>query len=270
MQIAHDTMKRYGNVSDAVTGLLVAGNRPDQFKKASISGSDFLVIDLEGSVPRCDKEIALNIAVSALAPRSPLNMRAMVRMNGSSIAERANETVALRDLARQRGHGLLGIMLPMIEEPQDVAEVANLFFEVDPSLTIVPLIETIRGVDNVGAIAAVVGVTRLALGAKNIGLDTEVGRISQTVDFARARLVIASRAAGIRAPLDSPAADVTDFAAISAEATFAHSYGFGGKLCTHPDQVGVIKAAFAQSAAEVAWARIADTANAAPRETGSV
>lgn len=67
--------------------------------------------------------------------------------------------------------------------------------------------------------------------------------------------MIASRAAGIAAPLDSPSTDVRDLERVLASARAARSAGFGGQLCIHPAQLPAVRAGFAPTAAEVEWAR---------------
>jgi citrate lyase subunit beta/citryl-CoA lyase len=73
--------------------------------------------------------------------------------------------------------------------------------------------------------------------------------------YFRSQLVFVSRVAGISAPVDgvTPRFDTPD--AVTADATRAKRFGFGGKLCIHPKQVAWVQACFAPSAEDVAWAR---------------
>ena len=72
--------------------------------------------------------------------------------------------------------------------------------------------------------------------------------------YARARIVIASRAAGIEAPLDTVWVDLADVEGLEASARTALGLGFQGKMCIHPNQIPVVNRVFTPSEAEIAFA----------------
>jgi len=65
---------------------------------------------------------------------------------------------------------------------------------------------------------------------------------------------MASRAAGIEAPLDTVWADLRDAEGFARSAACAAALGFQGKMCIHPDQIAVTNAAFSPSEAALEWA----------------
>ena len=71
----------------------------------------------------------------------------------------------------------------------------------------------------------------------------------------RSQLVLASRLAGIQAPVDGPCTSWDDTDLVASDARRACKLGFGGKLCIHPKQVASVNAAFSPSEVEVTWAR---------------
>jgi citrate lyase subunit beta/citryl-CoA lyase len=71
---------------------------------------------------------------------------------------------------------------------------------------------------------------------------------------ARDRVVLASRAAGAQAPLDSPWFHLRDMDGFRRALERSRRGGFQGRLCVHPDQVPVANAAFTPSAEDVARA----------------
>ena len=71
----------------------------------------------------------------------------------------------------------------------------------------------------------------------------------------RLALVLASRRAGLAAPIDGVTPDWRDAARLAADAARARRGGFGAKLCIHPDQVAPVHAALGPSTDELAWAR---------------
>jgi citrate lyase subunit beta/citryl-CoA lyase len=79
--------------------------------------------------------------------------------------------------------------------------------------------------------------------------------------------VIASRAAGLAAPVDTVFFDVTDSQGLAADCAEAKDLGFQGKAVIHPRQIEPVNSAFTPSQAEVAQARrIVDAFTAAERK----
>jgi citrate lyase subunit beta/citryl-CoA lyase len=72
---------------------------------------------------------------------------------------------------------------------------------------------------------------------------------------ARSRLVLASRVAGVRPPIDSVLTRLDDEEALRAEATQARALGYFGKSAIHPRQLPAIHEAFTPTEAEIAHAR---------------
>jgi citrate lyase subunit beta / citryl-CoA lyase len=73
--------------------------------------------------------------------------------------------------------------------------------------------------------------------------------------YARSRMVLASRVAGIVPPLDGVTAALDDPDRLAADVNRARRLGFGGKLCIHPRQIEAVNRSFSPSEAEVSWAR---------------
>jgi citrate lyase subunit beta/citryl-CoA lyase len=72
---------------------------------------------------------------------------------------------------------------------------------------------------------------------------------------ARFELVLASRLAGIAAPIDGVTVQLEDLSETSDDAAHARDIGMSGKLCIHPRQIAPVLSAFAPSEAEIDWAR---------------
>lgn len=241
--------------ASAVTALFVPGDRPERFRKATGSAADVVIIDLEDAVAPDRKADALAAILEHLAPGAD-TVRALVRVNAEGTATLPAELAALRGLAAQPGHGLLGLVVPKAENPKLLREVASAFATVaGQPLALVALIESAAGVQNAPELARVSGVTRLAFGAIDYALDINAGLGDRVLDYARSTIVVASRAAGLDAPLDSPSVQISDAGAMAEAAALARQFGFGGKLCIHPAQLEPVEAAFRPTPAEVDWAR---------------
>lgn len=233
----------------AVTALFVPGDRPERFAKALAACAGVVIIDLEDAVAPANKAAALAAVVDSLKAG---DIRALVRVNPKDSNTHHAEIAALLDVTNEDGHGLLGVVLPKADDPQFVAELRGRF---SGDLALVPLIESAAGLVHAVELARVPGVTRLAFGAIDFALDIDASGEDRFLDHARSQLVVASRAAGIAAPLDSPCVDIQDEYRIAESALLARNFGFGGKLCIHPRQIATVADAFVPSEAEKAWAR---------------
>jgi citrate lyase subunit beta / citryl-CoA lyase len=238
-------------VAGAVTALFVPGNRPERFAKAAASGADVVIIDLEDAVAAGDKAAARREAVAALSGGGS-GVRALVRPNAPGTAEYDGDVRALLDLASRPGHGLLGVMVPKAEDPEQLAALAA---SLPRDVPLVALVESALGLVNAVDLARVPGVARLAFGAIDFALDIDADGGDRFLDHARSQLVVASRAAGIAAPLDSPATAIRDTEPVAESARLGRGFGFGGKLCIHPAQLPAVRAAYTPSAEQLEWAR---------------
>ncbi len=222
--------------------LFVPGNRPDRFEKALRSGADAIILDLEDAVSVAEKDEAREAISAWLSPEHP----AYVRVNGASTGWFRDDLDAI---ARP---GLSGILLPKAEKPDQVSEAASLLAE---EATIVPILETGLGIWDARTLAAARRVERLAFGALDFTLDVGIGGEGEELLYARSRLVLASRVAGILPPLDGVTAALDDPDRLAADVDRARRLGFGGKLCIHPRQAEAVNRGFVPSETEISWAR---------------
>ncbi len=236
-------------VAAAVTALFVPGDRPERFAKAAASGADVVIVDLEDAVATENKAKALTAAVDSL---SRVDLRALVRINPLGTESSKAEIAAVLDVAQRARHGLLGLVISKAEDSLALRNLAGRCEMLD--LAVVPLIETAVGVMGAAEIAGITGVTRLSFGAIDYALDIDAGSDDRFLDHARSALVVSSRAAGIPAPLDSPAIYIKEVDKVQASAKLARGFGFGGKLCIHPSQVAVVNQSFRPGLDEVEWA----------------
>ena len=254
-------------VAGAVTALFVPGNRPDRYAKAAAAGPDLVLVDLEDAVSPPDRPAALAAVVAALEPEAPVpaggsrkpgnpRFRAAVRINGTQAPSHRSELDALLALAGRAGHGLLGIMLAKAEDPDQLFDLAERLARAGGEpLGLIPLVESARGVLAASELAGVEGVTRLAFGALDLALDIDAVDSGPTVTAARAQVVLASRAARIAGPLDTPSLAIDDPAEVTAAAHRARAAGCTGLLCIHPRQLEPVRDAFRPTADELRWAR---------------
>lgn len=218
--------------------LFVPGNRPERFDKALASAADTVIVDLEDAVPPDQKDAARRAVSAWLAAARPV----AVRINAADTPWHRD------DLAVCRQPGVSAVMVAK-------AERADALAALDLGVPLLPLIESAAGIDQLRAIAAVPGVQRVAFGAIDFQLDLHMRASFDELVFFRSQIVLASRLAGLAAPIDSPSVAIDDLAEVEREALAARRLGFGAKLCIHPKQADAVNRSFSPTDAELAWAR---------------
>jgi len=228
-------------MNNANSLLFVPGSRPERFGKALEAGADLVVIDLEDAVGPADKDTAR----AALAGWLDTSRPVLIRINAAETPWFA------ADLALLAQAGIAGVVLPKAERPEDIAAASA----AGKGLAVWPLIETARGFAHRHALARCANVERLIFGTIDFQADLNMRCGEDELLPFRAGLVLASRLAGIAAPIDGVCTAIDDGELLLAESQRARRLGFGGKLCIHPKQVAVVNRAFTPSADEVAWAQ---------------
>ena len=126
-----------------------------------------------------------------------------------------------------RKPGIMGIVLPKAEHPEQIAQVAASLID---EARVLPILETALGVWNTLALAQIPGVERVAFGAIDFQLDTGITGEHEELLYARSCLILASRVAGILPPVDGVTTALDDIARLQGDVERARRLGFGGKL----------------------------------------
>jgi citrate lyase subunit beta/citryl-CoA lyase len=101
-------------------------------------------------------------------------------------------------------------------------------------------------------------------GSIDFSVDMGIEGDDRELDYFRSQLVLASRLAGIAAPIDGVTTAIDDTEVLHAETLRGKRFGFGGKLCIHPKQLATVHAAYSPTPDEISWAhRVLDAAIAA-------
>ncbi len=231
-----------------VSYLFVPGNRPERLGKALASGADCVIVDLEDAVSPADKEIARAAVRSGLDAEYPVALRI-----NSADSEWFEDDLALCALP-----GVGAVVLPKAGNVADVARV-----RAAGAASVLALIETAEGIANARALAEADGVTRLMFGSIDFGVDLGIEGEDRELDYFRSQLVLASRLAGIAPPVDGVTTAIGDPVVLLAEAMRGKRFGFGGKLCIHPNQLATVHQAYLPSDEQVHWAmRVIEAARA--------
>jgi citrate lyase subunit beta/citryl-CoA lyase len=246
----------------ARTFLFVPADRPERHARALASGAGGVIVDLEDAVaPDRKVEARAQLAACFAALGAAQRQRLLVRVNACGTPWHDGDLAEAGKLAAQ---GLVaGVVLPKAERAADLRQLCA---AVGPGGLLVPLIESAAGLEAARELAQAPQVLRLAFGHLDFQADLGLACAADEAELAPVRLalVLASRAAGLAAPIDGVTPDWRDAARLAADAARARRGGFGAKLCIHPDQVAPVHAALGPSRDELAWARrVIDAALAA-------
>ena len=231
--------------------LYLPGSEPKYYINASLHAPDAVILDLEDSVHRDEKDAARILVRNTLRAVDFGGCDRMVRINQLPLG--------LEDLAEVVGESPDLILIPKVEHAEQVTAADRMIGEIKSRhgitrpVWIMPILESALGIENAAAIAAASeNVVALTIGLEDYTADLGVaktveGRESQ---YARARLVNAARAAGIQA-IDSVFGDVGDMEGLRRWGEASRAMGFEGMGCVHPGQIRVIHEAFRPTVAEI-------------------
>jgi citrate lyase subunit beta/citryl-CoA lyase len=237
--------------------LFAPGNHARKVMKVFDCGADNVILDLEDAVAKSEKVATRALVVDAV--KRPRKGGAYIRVNAFNTEFCYGDAVAVVE------PGLDGIILPMVESREQIVAFDWLVGSLERErgmppggVDIIPIIETGKGIANARAIAAAgTRVKRMAFGAGDYTLDMnmEWTLTESELEHARAEMTVASRAAGLEAPIDTVWVHINDLEGLTSSAKRARQLGFQGKMCIYPPQVERVNAAFTPTEKEIAFAR---------------
>ncbi|WP_044874394.1 CoA ester lyase [Pseudomonas sp. LFM046] len=235
-----------------ITYLFVPGNHPERFAKAVEAAPDAIILDLEDAV-HPDSKAAARDGIQAWQESTPsTRCDRYIRLNSVGSPLFKQDLAWLIEL--RHPERCAGIFLPKAENPSETAQAVERLRAWNPKAKIVAIIETATGLQNVEALSAIPGIARLAFGSLDFSLDINCNQFRDAFLLARSRIVVASRTAGLPAPIDAVTPAIEDIAVVGDDARYARALGFTAKLCIHPLQVDAVQAAFLPDQGQLAWA----------------
>ena len=245
--------------------LFAPGNVARRVEKAFTLEADAVILDLEDSVAISDKVATREQVRSSLEKKG--QARVYVRVNAPSTP------FCHGDLLATVQPGIRGIVVPKIESAADLHAIDWVMAALERergipegSLDLMPLIETAAGVQRVDRVLQARNlrpykgawrVKRVAFGAADYANDVGLAPTLEEAELAgaRERVVLASRAAGMENPIDSPWFHFKETAAFERALERSRRGGFQGRLCVHPDQLAPVNRAYLPSDEELERAR---------------
>lgn len=236
------------SLENARSFLFVPANRPERFLKATASGADAVILDLEDSVPFESKKDARLAIKSSWQELKKSAVSLVIRINSPETKW------GLEDLDFFQGlDGLNGVMVPKCESSSSLNRVSQDFIGVP----LLPIIESAAGYLALPEIAKTAYVSRLVVGHIDFLADSGMLCSEDQLELNSLRFQVAmcSRVGGLAPAIDGVTVSVDDVELIRADAERSIRFGFGGKLCIHPKQISIVHEILAPSADQISWAK---------------
>ena len=266
--------------------LAVPASEWKMIEKGSLSGADLFFLDLEDAVAPGSKASARVNVIRALEELDWHDCPTFCRINALDTPHFYRDVI---EVVEEAGDRLDLILVPKVERPGNLHALDILLTSVELNVGLEPgkikleaQIETAEGLVNIDGIARSTSrLEALVFGpgdyAASIRMpQTSVGTMDEWDDsypghrfhYAMHRIVVAARAAGLRA-IDGPVADYKDEEGLRKSCLLARSLGFDGKWCIHPGQVETVNGVFSPTERELEWAKKVVSAYEEANVTGS-
>ena len=226
--------------------LFCPGNDAHKLSRVGDFGSDAVALDLEDAVADDEKITARAIVKDAILSVKKKTEIVLVRVNSIETGLMAG------DIAAVVSPGLDGIVIPKVQDVNTLHEVDQLIALAEKtaglevgSIRLVVLIETALGLVRCDEIlgSAPERVEKVIFGCGDFSNDIAVtlSRDGNEILYARSKIVVASRAAGLGAPLDGPYIHIEDDEGLRINTRISRSLGFSGRVVVYPKQVATVQ-----------------------------
>lgn len=224
--------------------LYIPGSKDRALDKARTLPCDAIIFDLEDAVSPEAKPQARETLANALKQGGYGKRSKIVRINALTTEWGLEDARALRDA------GADAILLPKVNTPSDVDNLADML---GPDMPIWVMMETPVSVFNAREIAAHAQVAGLVAGTndltKDLGCRTRADRLPLMTSLQM--IVMAARAARGVVAIDGVYNRFRDGEGLKAECEQGRDLGFDGKTLIHPAQIDVTNTAFAPTQSEI-------------------
>ncbi len=247
--------------------LATPASNDHMFAKSAASTADLVFLDLEDACAPAERVPSRAKAAKAFRELDWGHTTRAIRMNGVDTWWAYGDVI---DVVTEARESLDMIIVPKVRTARDVWWVDVLLTQLEESLglskriALEVLIEETEGLQNVDEIAkASPRLEAIIFGAGDFSAS-QAARVDINFDpvvpvpgdiwhYARARILVAARTAGIDA-VDAPFPNYKDPVAYQLACERAAAMGFNGKWAIHPSQIELANNAFSPTAEEVVHA----------------
>lgn len=220
--------------------------------------ADVLLLDIEDSVPPCDKQKARD-NIKEFVKRNDLGQKMIFpRVNDRESGE------LLKDAYQLTIDGIDGFMYPKATKGEDIYFFGKLLETIEyekgypiGTFKIIPLIETAGSLINIKDICTACNrVIAVAFGCEDYVTDLQGKHDAdgQSIFVARTLIAAGARAAGI-IPIDTVHIKVHDLEDLERNLKVAKNLGFEGMLVLNPKELPLVHQYFSPTPQEIEWAK---------------
>lgn len=237
--------------------LFAPGDRDRVLEKAFRAGSDAVILDLEESVAPSHKDEARDNVMAAVD--------AYAREGGPGVWIRTNDPRGpyWRDDLETLSDKVAGVWVAKLDAREELDVVSEALTEVEQrkglepnSVMVVGMVESAAGLLACEAVARHPRVVQLALGERDFCGDINANSyVPEATLWARSKMVVVSRAAGIAAPTVPTYVRFKDEEGWRERLQQSKALGCFGAACIHPVQLGPVHEAFNPRPDQIALAK---------------
>lgn len=237
--------------------MFVPAHNKKLLESASRRDADVLLLDIEDSVPPCDKQLSRdNILEFVKRPD----------LQGKLIFPRVNDRESgelLKDAYQLTVDGISGFMYPKAKRGEDIYFFGKLLETIEyekgisvGTFKIIPLIETTGAVMNIQEICTACNrVIAVAFGCEDFVTDMHGKHDADGISIMTARnlISIGARCSGV-IPIDTVHIRVHDLEDLEKNLIIGKNLGFEGMLVLNPKELPLVHKYYSPSCEEVEWA----------------
>lgn len=238
--------------------MFVPAHNPKLLDSAVRRDADVLLLDIEDSVPMCDKQKSRD-NIKEFARRNDLNGKLLFpRVNDRESGE------LLKDAYQLAIEGISGFMYPKATQGEDIYFFGKLLETIEyekgfpiGTFKIIPLIETAGAVINIKEICSACSrVIAVAFGCEDYVTDLRGKHDAEGMSIMTARnlISIGARACGVL-PIDTVHIKVHDLDDLEKNLKVGKNLGFEGMLVLNPKELPLVHQYYSPTKEEVDWAK---------------
>ena len=205
--------------------LFVPGHEEKKIKKAYTLNADLIVIDLEATVPKDQKEQAKKIIRECNVNKD----QTYIRINSNS------------DLEFVTSERFPGIFLPFTETKKQLIEIDTLLKKNEKLKTnVIPILESINGLANLEEICSFSErIQIISFGSHDLAKSINLKISEDEKEILEFRKNIVNKSKNIQKPIDTSYLNFKDLNGFEVSCNLVKKLGFGGKACIHPNQIDI-------------------------------
>ena len=196
-----------------------------RLKKAYTLNADLIVIDLEATVPKDQKEQAKKIIKECNVNKD----QTYIRINSNS------------DLEFVTSERFPGIFLPFTETKKQLIEIDTLLKKNEKLKTnVIPILESINGLANLEEICSFSErIQIISFGSHDLAKSINLKISEDEKEILEFRKNIVNKSKNIQKPIDTSYLNFKDLNGFEVSCNLVKKLGFGGKACIHPNQIDI-------------------------------